>query len=111
MIKLNDESLKTVVGGEGYFPRARTAAKVVALPGAGMGACAGIIIGSLNGFASSKIYAEQTRMGFIKKTVTIAAKTLLGSIGGGIGGALVGAASGAALGAGFGMSADIIAEN
>ena len=72
MIKLNDESLKTVVGGEGYFPRARTAATVVALPGAGMGACAGIIIGSLNGFASSKIYAEQTRMGFIKKTVTIA---------------------------------------
>lgn len=111
MIKLNDESLEIVAGGEYDFHRTKTAATVVSLPGAGIGACAGIIIGSLNSYASSKIYAEQTHMGFIKKTITVAAKTLVGAISGGAGGALIGAASGAAVGAGFGMSADIIANS
>lgn len=110
MLKLNDESLKTVVGGEFDFTCTKEIATLLSMPGAGIGACTGIIMGSLSSAASSKKYAEEKHMGFAKKTITVVTKVLVGAVSGGICGALIGAASGAAVGAGFGMSADVITQ-
>lgn len=105
--KLNDESLNAVAGGKMNFTFTKATAIVSAPTFAGMGACAGITFGTLNGAREAKKYAEEKNMTLTKKIATIAAGAVAGFIGGGVSGAIIGATSGASVGAGIGMSTDI----
>lgn len=106
--KLNDELLSTVAGGKMEFTFSKATAVVSAPAFAGMGACAGIAIGTLNGAREAARYAIEKNMTFPKRIAAVAAGAVAGLVSGGIGGAIIGAASGASFGAGIGMSTDII---
>lgn len=108
--KLNDESLEKVSGGDMSFSCTKNLSLICAPEAAGIGACAGIIIGSIKGAKAAKKHADEKNMGLIKKIGTVAAGTATGFVGGGVAGAMLGAASGVLIGAGLGLSTDIIVD-
>lgn len=108
--RLSDESLEKVSGGDMSFSCTKNAALICAPEMAGVGACAGIIVGSINGAKAAKKYADEKNMSLAKKMATVAVGAVSGFVGGGIAGATLGAASGALLGAGFGLSTDMVVD-
>lgn len=106
--RLSDESLEKVSGGDISFSCTKNAALICTPEMTGVGACAGVIVGSIKGAKAAKKYADEKNMSLVKKMATVTAGTITGFVGGGVAGAALGATSGALLGAGFGLSTDIV---